>query len=572
MTQHIVVDPITRIEGHLRIEAVLDDNNVITDAYSAGTMFRGVEMILNGRDPRDAGLLTQRICGVCTGVHYQASIRAVENAFGVTIPKNARLVRNLLQGSILLRDHVVHFYQLHALDWVDLLSALKADPKKAAAVAKEYTADPWNSGEAQYRAVQAKLTNFANQDSLGIFGNAYWGNPAYRLSPEENLVAVSHYLDALTVQRNTGKMAAIFGAKDPHSQSTVVGGVTCVQDIENPERLGLFGSLLDETSRFIETAYLPDVLMVGKAYAQEALAGVGAGLRSYLAYGGYELDDTPLYGAKTLFPKGLVLGGDLSTVHPFDQAKVAEDVTHSWYQGNATLHPYQGVTEPHYTGLNRNNGVAYLKTDEKYSWLKSPVYDDNRVEVGPLARMIVGYASGDTNIRSNVDAVLAAAGFPINVLFSTVGRTAARMIETRVVAEAMKGWLAELQENVAGGDVQTWTPFDFRQVSADAQGYGLWEANRGSLGHWVRIKDGKIVNYQAVVPTTWNASPRDGKGRMGAYESALKGVRLDKPDQPLEILRTVHSFDPCLACAVHVVDARGREIGTYQVQPSGGGW
>lgn len=343
-----------------------------------------------------------------------------------------------------------------------------------------------------------------------------------------------------------------------------------MQDLQDPQRLGQFGSLLAETIDFINRAYLPDVLMAGKAYAGEAAAGIGAGLGSYLAYGYFEQDDNPIYQAKTLFPRGLVLDRDLTRVLAFDQGKVAEDVTHSWYQGSATLHPYDGVTEPDYTGLDHRNGVAYLKTSGKYSWLKSPTYDDHRVEVGPLARLIVGYVSGDTNIRRHVDAVLTAAGLPISVLFSTLGRTAARAVETVIVAEAMQGWLTELQENVAGGDLATWTSFDFDTVSHSARGHGLVEAPRGALGHWVRVENGKIENYQAVVPTTWNASPRDGKGRVGAYESALTGIHLAKPDQPLEILRTVHSFDPCLACAVHVVDARGRELGSYQIDPLGG--
>lgn len=571
MTKHIVVDPITRIEGHLRIEAVLDDNNVITDAYSAGTMFRGVELILKGRDPRDAGLLTMRICGVCTGVHYWTSIRAVENAFGISIPTNARLVRNLIQGALYVHDHPIHFYQLHALDFVDITSALRADPKKAVDTACQYTDNPYNASAGNYAAVQAKLAGLA-KTSLGVFGNAYWGNPSYLLSPEQNLVAVSHYLDTLAIQRTAAKMMAILGGKNPHPQSIVVGGVTCVEDIANPARLALFGTYLDECVNFINGAYLPDLLMAGSVYAQEGLAGVGAGLKNYLAYGSsLELDDTPPPAARSLFSPGMVLDGDLTKVHPFDQSKVFEDVTHSWYHGSANLHPYHGVTEPEYTGLDkRSDGIAYLKIDGKYSWLKSPTFDGNRVEVGPLARMIVGYAAGNQAIKTQVDALLKAGNFPASVLFSTIGRTAARLVETQVVATAMRGWLTELQQNAASGNLETYTPFDFGKVSADAVGFGLSEAPRGALGHWVKIINGKIDNYQAVVPTTWNAAPRDGHDRPGAYEAALVGVKLANPDQPLEILRTIHSFDPCLACAVHLVDARGKEIGSYQVVPGKG--
>ncbi len=571
MTSHIVVDPITRIEGHLRIEAVLDDNNVITSAYSSGTMFRGVELILKNRDPRDAGLLAMRICGVCTGVHYWTSIRAVENAFGLSIPTNARLVRNLIAGALYIHDHPVHFYNLHALDFVDIVSALSADPKKAVDVAYTYSNNPYNSSIGTYQAVQAKLTSLA-KSSLGIFGNAYWGNPSYRLTPEENLIAASHYLDCLNKQRTAAKMMAILGGKNPHPQSIVVGGVTCVEDIQDPVRLAQFGTYLTEMTDFIQGAYLPDLVMVGKAYADQAVAGVGGGLGNYMAYAAnFEMDDNPYPKAKTLFSPGIVMNKDLTTVIPFDQAKVTEDVTHSWYEGNAVLQPFDGVTQPNYTGLDkRSDGIAYLKTNEKYSWLKAPNYDGNRVEVGPLARMIVGYAAGNPAIKPVVDNFLKSTGFPAAVLFSTIGRTAARLLETQVIANAMVGWLDELQKNVATGDLATWTPFDFSQVSTQAQGFGLSEAPRGALGHWVKIQDGKIENYQAVVPTTWNASPRDGQERPGAYEDALVGVKLAKIDEPLEILQTIHSFDPCLACAVHLVDARGKDLGTYQVIPGDG--
>ncbi|HUX04637.1 MAG TPA: nickel-dependent hydrogenase large subunit [Acidimicrobiales bacterium] len=570
MAQHIVVDPVTRIEGHLRVEVVLDADNTVTKAWSSSTMFRGIETILQGRDPRDAGMFTQRMCGVCTLVHYLASHRAVENAFEITVPKNARLVRNLKLGAQFIHDHPVHFYALSALDYVDLLSALKASPAKAVQVAYEYSDNPYNVSAGHYRDVQSRLTAFAQQDpSLGVFGNAYWGNPSYKLTPEQNLVAVSHYLDCLDVQRVPAKMMALFGGKNPHPQADVVGGVTCVEDLADPSRLARFGQWLQETNDFIARAYIPDVLMVGKAYAGEAVAGIGAGLRSYMSYGGFELDDTPVTSAATLFPSGVVLNGDLSRVVAFNQAKVTEDVTHSWYAGDVVHQPYEGVTVPDYTGLNpRVNGVATLKSDEKYSWVKAPTHDDHRVEVGPLARLLVGYASGNTTIRHGVDGLLKAGGFPLSVLFSSIGRHAARAVETQIIADAMGGWLNELEVNTQSGDLSTWTDFDFAKVSGDTEGYGLLMAPRGSLGHWVRVKEGAIVNYQTIAPTTWNASPRDGTGRPGAYESALVGVRLADPSQPLEVLRTLHSFDPCLACAVHLVDARGRDLGSFEVVSS----
>jgi len=573
MSKHIVVDPITRIEGHLRIEAVIDDNNTIVDAYSSSTMFRGIETILKGRDPRDCGLLAMRICGVCTGTHYQRSIEAVEHAFGVTIPKNARLVRNLIQGSLYIHDHVVHFYHLHALDWVDITSALKADPKKTVVEARKWAkvagTDPWTDSEKEFAEVQARVAKFVKQGRLGIFGNGYWGNKHYKLTPEQNLIGVTHYLQALDLQRDAAKMMAIFGGKNPHPQSIVVGGVTCVQDIQNPARIALFKDLLMNFRKFIKQAYLPDVYMAGTMYADEALDGTGGGLKSYMSYGDFRLDDTGFYNAALLFPSGIVLNGDLSTVYDFDPEKVAEDVTHSWYKGDKPLHPFDGMTEPEYTGFGKKeNGIAYLDTKNKYSWIKSPIYDDKRVEVGPLARMVIGVARGDKRISEYVTRFLKNGNLPTKVLFSTVGRTAARAIETELMADVMIEWTDELAKNVASGDLSTWTEFDFNLVSKNAKGYGLAEAPRGALGHWVKIEDGVVVNYQAVVPSTWNAAPRDYKGRMGAYESSLIGTKVADPDQPLEILRTIHSFDPCIACAVHIVDTKGKELGVYKVNTS----
>ncbi len=573
MSKHIVVDPITRIEGHLRIEAVIDDNNTIVDAYSSSTMFRGIEEILKGRDPRDCGLLAMRICGVCTGTHYQRSIEAVEHAFNVTIPKNARIVRNLIQGSLYVHDHVVHFYHLHALDWVDITKALEADVQKtvdeAFKWAKVAGETPWVADSSKFAAVQERLKKFVKQGRLGPFAKGYWGNPHYKLTPEQNLLAVTHYLQALDLQRDAAKMMAIFGGKNPHPQSIVVGGVTCVQDIENPARIALFKDLLVNFRRFIKGAYLPDVYMAGTMYADEALDGTGGGLKSYLVYGGFRLDDTGFYKSSLLFPSGVVLNGDLSKVVEFDPAKVAEDVTHSWYEGDKPLHPFDGKTVPKYTGFGKKeNGIAYLDTKGKYSWIKSPIYDDKRVEVGPLARMVVGFAKKDKRITEYVTKFLKNGNLPAKVLFSTVGRTAARAIETEIMADIMLEWTDELAKNVASGDLSTWTEFDFDSVSKDAKGYGLEEAPRGALGHWVKIKNGKVENYQAVVPSTWNAAPRDYKNRMGAYEASLIGTKVAKPEEPLEILRTIHSFDPCIACAVHIVDTKGKSLGEFKVNTS----
>ena len=580
--KHIIVDPITRIEGHLRIEAVIDENNKIVDAWSSSTMFRGIETILKGRDPRDCGLMAMRICGVCTGTHYQRSIEAVEDAFQITIPKNARLVRNLIQGALYVHDHLVHFYHLHALDFVDIVSATKADPEATAAEAVKWAKvaghKPYISGAADFKAVKERIIKFVKEGRLGIFGNGYWGNKHYKLTPEQNLVGVAHYLKALDIQREMAKMQAIFGGKNPHPQSIVVGGVTCVQDIQNPSRIALFKELLKESNAFIKGAYLPDIYMAGTMYADEAtdkdatfkgVGGTGGGLLSYMSYGDFRLDDTGFYNAETLFPSGLVLDGDISKAFEMDPTKITEDVTHAWYKGDKPLHPYNGETIPDYTGLEKKeDGYAYLKTDEKYSWIKSPLYDGKKVEVGPLARMVIGYVKGDKRITKYVGNFLKRANLPVTVLFSTVGRTAARAIETELIGDVMMEWVDELAKNAAMGDLSTWTEFDFDKVSVDTKGVGLAEAPRGALGHWVKIKDGKVENYQAVVPSTWNAGPRGPNGEIGAYEASLIGTKVANPEEPLEIIRTIHSFDPCIACAVHVVDTKGKELAVYKVDPT----
>jgi len=580
--KHIIVDPITRIEGHLRIEAVIDENNTIVDAYSSSTMFRGIETILKGRDPRDCGLMTMRICGVCTGTHYQRSIEAVEDAFNINIPKNARLVRNLIQGALYVHDHTVHFYHLHALDFVDIVSATTANPELAVKEAEKWAnvagVVPFIADAANFKAIQDRVIKFVKEGRLGIFGNGYWGNPHYKLTPEQNLIGVAHYLKALDLQRDMAKMHAIFGGKNPHPQSIVVGGVTCVQDIQDPARIGLYKQLLEEAAEFVKRAYLPDVYMAGTMYAAEATdakatykgaSGTGGGLLSYMSYGDFRLDDTGFYKSKLLFPSGVVLDGDITKAYELDQDKIAEDVTHAWYEGTKPLHPYEGETIPKYTGFKKGaDGYAYLKTDEKYSWIKSPTYDGKKVEVGPLARMVVGYVKGDERIKKYVDNFLKRGNLPITVLFSTIGRTAARAIETELMCDVMMEWIDELGVNALGGDLSTWTKFDFDEVSVNAKGMGLAEAPRGALGHWVSIEEGKVKNYQAVVPSTWNAGPRDAKGQLGAYEASLIGTKVANPDQPLELLRTIHSFDPCIACAVHVVDTKGKELGSYKIDPT----
>jgi [NiFe] hydrogenase large subunit/hydrogenase large subunit len=559
---HVVVDPVTRIEGHLRIEAEVDGGSV-REAWSSSTMFRGVELILKGRDPRDAWAFTQRICGVCTTVHAIASIRAVENAIGATPPPNARLLRNLIIASQCVQDHVIHFYHLHALDWVDIVSALKADPAKTASLAQSISDWPLTS-PTYFAGVQNRVKGFVERGQLGPFANAYWGHPAYKLPPEANLMAVAHYLEALDWQREVIKIHAVLGGKNPHLQSFLVGGMATPVDPDkqasiNMGSIALMRDLIAKARDFVARVYIPDLLAVASFYKD--WAGYGGGVGNYLVYGEYPEDDGP---QPTLFlPSGVIRGKDLSRVEPFDPQMITEHVKHSWYDyagGDETgLHPTNGETKPHYTGPEPP--YERLDTEGKYSWLKSPRYDGLPMEVGPLSRMLVAYASGHARVKELVGAVLGKLGVGPAALFSTLGRVAARGIETLVLAERMDGWLNELAENMGRDlrihDTDKWSPDTWPK---ECSGAGFHEAPRGALGHWVHIKDGAIQNYQCIVPSTWNAGPRDAAGNRGPYEEALLGTPIADGGKPLEILRTVHSFDPCMACGVHVVDAKRREI------------
>ena len=557
MSKRIVVDPITRIEGHLRIEVEVDEKNVIKDAWSSITLWRGIETILKGRDPRDAGLIVQRFCGVCTYVHYEASIMAVEDAFGVKPPPNARIARNLISSAQYLYDHVMHFYHLHGLDWVDIVSALNADPQKAVDMARGYNDNPYNCSATHYKAVQDRLTRFVKSGRLGPFANAYWGNPSYKLPPEANLIIVSHYLDAHQISKVAAQMTAILGGKNPHPQSLVVGGVTSGMDLMDANRMGEYLFRFKEVKNFIETAYIPDVLLAAAYYKDEGLQGIGGGVKNYLSYGGFPLDDD---WKNLLFPRGVVQNGDLSKPFELDEKKITEEATHSWYKDDEAKHPYDETTEPKYTGYDQN---GHLKGDEKYSWCKAPRYDNQPHEVGPLARMIVAYAQGHKEIKPLIDSTLKVTGLPATVLFSTLGRTAARALETKYISDHIEGWVNELIDNIKKGDTRTWTRCDV--PGKPAQGRGMTEPPRGALGHWVKIENGVISNYQAVVPSTWNCSPRDKAGLRGPYEESLIGTRLAKVDQPLEIIRTIHSFDPCMACAVHIIDPKTNDIRKFKV-------
>jgi len=582
-TQTVVVDPITRIEGHLRIEAQTDDNNVITHASSAGTMVRGIEIILRGRDPRDAWAFAQRICGVCTLVHGIASIRAVENALNYDIPPNAQLIRNLMIGAQYVHDHVMHFYHLHALDWVDVVSALKADPKKTSELAQSIS-DYAKSSPGYFSDMQKKLKNFVEEGQLGIFANGYWGHPAYKLPPEANLMAVSHYLEALAWQRDVVQIHTIFGGKNPHPNFLVGGSPAAISIYpENPGQgkgphfrggagatavnvVGLekIQNVIASMRNFVDQVYVPDTLAIASFYKDWAALGEGTG--NFMTYGDFPGKATNDV-ASFLVPRGAILNRDVSKIHEIDlnaEDQIQEYVAHSWYDYSAGkdkgLHPYKGETKFNYTGPKPP--YDHLDTEKSYSWLKSPRWKGHAMEVGPLSRVLMLYASGNAQAKDLVHMTLNKLDVPISALFSTLGRTAARTLESKIFADAMQGWYNQLVANIKAGDVKTfneklWDPSTWPKT---AKGVGFTEAPRGALAHWIVIKDGKIDNYQAVVPSTWNAGPRDATGQDGPYEAALKGTRLYDPKQPVEILRTIHSFDPCIACAVHVTDPDGEEL------------
>ena len=568
MAERLVIDPITRIEGHLRIEAALDGNNTVSSAYSSGTMVRGIEKILRGRDPREAWAFAQRACGVCTTVHSFASIRSVENALNIKIPKAANLIRNLMIAQQYVHDHVMHFYHLHALDWVDVVSCLSADPNTTATI--QQSISPWhNASPAYFAKVQSQVQGIVDSGQLSIFANAYWGHPAYKLPPEVNLLAVAHYLEALDWQRDATKIHTIFGGKNPHP-NFVVGGVPMPIDLNsdtalNAERLSIISDSIDKMIEFVDQVYLPDLLAIAPYYLE--YGSIGEGLGNFLTWGefpGEDNNDTSQF----LVPRAVILNRDLGNViepDPNDFSKMQEYIAHSWYNYNggekSGLHPWQGETEFNYSGPTPP--YEYLDVDKKYSWLKAPRWSETPMEVGPLARVLAMYAKGHAQTVELTDMVLKTLDVPITAVFSTLGRTAARAIETKVFADAMRTYYNDLVAEIKAGNTDTfngsmWEPNTW---PAQAQGFGYMEAPRGALGHWIVIQDRKIANYQMVVPTTWNGSPRDHKDQPGAYEASLVGTQLAKPEWPLEILRTIHSFDPCMACAIHMVDAKGQDLG-----------
>ncbi len=582
--RRMVVDPVTRIEGHMRCEVNIDDQKVIRNAVSSGTMWRGLEVILKGRDPRDAWAFCERICGVCTGTHALTSVRAVEDALGITIPENANTIRNMMQATLWVHDHLVHFYHLHALDWVDVLGALKAEPKATSALAQSIS--PWpNASPGYFRDVQNRLKKFVASGQLGPFMNGYWGNPAYKLPPEANLMAVTHYLEALDFQREIVKIHAVFGGKNPHP-NWLVGGVASAINLDGPMaagapvnmvQLNLVSSIIDQSIAFIDQVYLPDLLAIGSFY-KDWLYGGGLSGHNVLAYGDFP-DRANDYGPDNLLiPRGAIVNGKLQEVLDVDlrdPAQVQEFVDHSWYRypnENEGLHPWEGITDPNFKLGPNTKGtrtdIQQLDEGAKYSWIKAPRWRGHAMEVGPLSRFTIGYARGIAEFKDPVDKVLTDLGLPFEALFSTLGRTAARGLEASWAAHKLRYFHDKLMANLKSGDlstanIQKWEPSSWPK---EAKGVGFAEAPRGALGHWVHIRDARIEAYQAVVPTTWNGSPRDPAGNIGAFEASLLNTPMADPEQPVEILRTLHSFDPCLACSTHIMGPGGEELTKVQVR------
>ena len=583
--QKIVVDPITRIEGHLRMQAVMDDNNVIVDAMSTGTMWRGLEVILKGRDPRDAWAFVERICGVCTGIHALSAVRAVEDALGIKIPKNANIIRNLMNATLYCQDHLTHFYQLHGLDWIDVVSALNADPKKTSEIQVAISNHALSS-PAYFKEIQDRLKKFVASGQLGIFANAYWGNPAYKLPPEVNLLGVTHYLESLDYQRQIVKVHTILGGKNPHP-NYLVGGVPCPINMNDTGAQGTMVNqiwvnyirdIAKDTIKFIEEVYYPDLMAMAPFYKDWFKIGGGLSNQNLLCYGDFPRYANDHSEKSLLMPNGAIIDGKLDEIHPVDLKdpnQIKEFVDHSWYQypqPDAGLHPWDGITDPKFELGAGTEGtktdIKWLGAESRYSWIKAPRWNGHAMETGPLARMVLAYAKKMPEQTELVNEALSKAGVPIQAMFSTLGRTLARCLEARMMAREMLRCVDELEANIKAGDevaanMEKWEPSTW---PLECKGVGPAEAPRGALGHWCVIKGGVIANWQAVVPSTWNASPRDPKGQLGAYEAALLGTPVAVANQPLEILRTIHSFDPCLACATHVLSTEGQELCKVQVR------
>ena len=573
----IVVDPLTRIEGHLRVQAIMGEDGKLADAYSTGTMWRGLEVILKGRDPRDAWAFVERICGVCTGIHALAAVRSVEDAIGIKIPKNANIIRNLINATLYTQDHVTHFYQLHALDWVDVVSALSADPRETAAIQAKISPHHQLNGVGYFSDIQKRLKDFVATGQLSIFKNGYWGHPAMKLPPAVNLLATAHYLEALDFQREVIKVHTILGGKNPHP-NYLVGGVPCPINISgsgsagnglNEITLNYIRDIAKYAVEFVNNVYIPDLKAIASFYPEWTKVG---GYKNFLCFGDFPEIENVWDNKSLQMPAGAILDGKLTEVMPVnvkDPAEIQEFVDHSWFKyadGKKGLHPWDGDTVPNYELPKGAEGTrtkfSWLTTNGKYSWVKAPRWKGRAMEVGPLARLAVGIGLNIPHVKEPALALLKELNLPLEAALSTLGRTAARGLECIWTANKMVEYTDALTANIKAGDeaaanMDKWEPSTWPK---ECKGAGLCEAPRGALGHWCVIKNGKLANWQAIVPTTWNASPRSDDGEVAPFEACLRGTPIADPKRPVEILRTIHSFDPCLACASHLYSADGKEI------------
>lgn len=584
--RRIVVDPVTRIEGHLRVQATLGDDGRIADSMSTGTMWRGLEVILKGRDPRDAWAFVERICGVCTGIHALAAVRSVEDALGIKIPKNANIMRNLVNATLYVHDHLVHFYQLSALDWVDVVSALEADPRETAAIQQKISPSHPLASVGYFRDVQNRLKKFVASGQLGIFKNGYWGHPAMKLPPAVNLLAVTHYLEVLDFQKEIIKIHTILGGKNPHP-NYLVGGMACPINMHDT---GAQGTMVSEVTlnymrdiakrslEIVENVYLPDIKAIAGFYPEWFKYGAGLSNKNVLCYGEFPEIANDWSDASMQLPRGAIINGNLNEVHDVDLRdlnEIQEFVDHSWYRypdAGKGLHPWEGITEQAFElskgSVGDKTKFEWLGADGKYSWIKSPRWKGHMMEVGPLSRLVMGVAKNVPHIKEPAMALLEELNAPLEAVFSTLGRHAARALECRWAAQKMVQYVDDLTANIRAGDecaanMEKWEPSTWPK---EARGVGFCEAPRGALGHWCVIKDTRIANWQAIVPTTWNASPRSPSGELGAFEQSLIGTPVAVEDQPLEIIRTIHSFDPCLACATHLLSPKGEELCSVKVR------
>lgn len=584
--RRIVVDPVTRIEGHLRVQATLGDDGRIADSMSTGTMWRGLEVILKGRDPRDAWAFVERICGVCTGIHALAAVRSVEDALGIKIPKNANIMRNLVNATLYVHDHLVHFYQLSALDWVDVVSALEADPRETAAIQQKISPSHPLASVGYFRDVQNRLKKFVASGQLGIFKNGYWGHPAMKLPPAVNLLAVTHYLEVLDFQKEIIKIHTILGGKNPHP-NYLVGGMACPINMHDT---GAQGTMVNEVTlnymcdiakrslEIVENVYLPDIKAIAGFYPEWFKYGAGLSNKNVLCYGEFPEIANDWSDASMQLPRGAIINGNLNEVHDVDLRdlnEIQEFVDHSWYRypdASKGLHPWEGITEQAFElskgSVGDKTKFEWLGADGKYSWIKSPRWKGHMMEVGPLSRLVMGVAKNVPHIKEPAMALLEELNAPLEAVFSTLGRHAARALECRWAAQKMVQYVDDLTANIRAGDecaanMEKWEPSTWPK---EARGVGFCEAPRGALGHWCVIKDTRIANWQAIVPTTWNASPRSPSGELGAFEQSLIGTPVAVEDQPLEIIRTIHSFDPCLACATHLLSPKGEELCSVKVR------